>query len=96
MFRQNLHLISKERKFNRGKLRGHPELSEKGGKSGVRIIGMCSWCKKFRGHDGDWYPLNQLKVENANPRISHGICPACAEIWYPDIYEAIRLKRARS
>ena len=96
MFIQELHRASKDRRFNRRKLRDNPELTGKGRKSSARIIVICSCCKKLRGRDGDWHPLNRLKVENADLQFSHGICPACAKALYPDAYEAIRRKRACS
>lgn len=58
-----------------------------------RRFSVCSYCRQFRGDDGDWHPLSLLGMETPDLRISHGICPACAEALYPELYEAVLAKR---
>ena len=60
----------------------------------ARVISICSYCRKFRGDDDNWYPLSLLDSDLSHLRTSHGICPACAEALYPDLYEAVTAKRA--
>jgi hypothetical protein len=49
---------------------------------------MCSWCKRVR-QEGRWLDLEEgvqeleLLSRGPLPEISHGMCPACIEAYYP-------------
>ena len=72
----------------------HRSSLKKPGKTYGRILSVCSYCRQFRGDDGDWHPLSLLRTEDSDLRVSHGICPTCAEALYPELYEAVTAKRA--
>ncbi len=48
------------------------------------IVTLCSWCKRVRLEDGSWAEVERavevmgLFDEAELPRISHGMCPDCA------------------
>ena len=44
------------------------------------LIPMCSWCRKLRDEDSYWQTVESYIAANSGSRITHGICPACAEI----------------
>jgi len=50
------------------------------------IIPICSNCKKIRDDKGYWNQVEQYLMDHTEAEFSHGICPACAEALYPDIY----------
>lgn len=41
------------------------------------LLPICSWCKKIRGEDGNWHPLESYVAEHSDASFSHGICPGC-------------------
>jgi len=53
--------------------------------SGDDIITMCSYCGDLKDSDGKWKPIEaevsdrDLFQHRELPKISHGICPTCAE-----------------
>lgn len=72
----------------------HRSSLKKPGKTYGRILSVCSYCRQFRGDDGDWHPLSLLRPKYSDLRVSHGICPTCAEALYPELYEAVTAKKA--
>lgn len=55
---------------------------------GNTLVVMCSWCKRVR-REGRWLDLEEgvqeleLLSRGPLPEISHGMCPACIEAYYP-------------
>lgn len=52
---------------------------------------MCGWHEKYFGH-----PLHMdgpLPTGEPGERISHGMCPACAERWKEEIAQARRVMK---
>lgn len=49
------------------------------------IIPICGFCKKIRGADGHWHPVDIYIRRNSDTDFSHGICPECHTRHYPDI-----------
>jgi hypothetical protein len=49
------------------------------------IIPICANCKKVRTDAGEWQQVEQYVHEHSAAEFSHGICPACARLLYPDI-----------
>ena len=43
-----------------------------------RILPVCSWCRKIRGDEGQWLPLDDYLRRHAQTDFTHGICPSCA------------------
>jgi hypothetical protein len=48
------------------------------------IVPICSHCKKVRTEIGDWLQLEQYVAEHTDADFSHGICPTCMEVHYPN------------
>jgi hypothetical protein len=42
------------------------------------VLPICSVCKKFRSGD-DWMTLEEYMLKHSEARLTHGICPECAE-----------------
>ncbi|MEQ1859164.1 MAG: response regulator [Chthoniobacteraceae bacterium] len=41
------------------------------------LVAICSACKKIRGADGCWQPLESFLSEHTGAKFSHGLCPDC-------------------
>ncbi|WP_417912241.1 hypothetical protein [Candidatus Electronema sp. TJ] len=48
------------------------------------LLSICAACKRIRGQDGGWRPLETYITEQSDAHFTHGICPDCAERLYPD------------
>ena len=49
------------------------------------IIPICSICKKIRDDKGYWNQLESYMKKHSEAEFSHGLCPDCAEKYYPDV-----------
>lgn len=41
------------------------------------LLPVCAWCKKVRDDHNYWRTLESYLTENADVRVTHGICPDC-------------------
>lgn len=48
------------------------------------LIPICSGCKKIRDDRGYWQQLEAYLTAHSGAMLTHGICPACESIYYPD------------
>ena len=48
------------------------------------LIPICSNCKKIRDDKGYWDQLEGYIQEHSTAKFSHGICPECAALLYPE------------
>ena len=48
------------------------------------IIPICASCKKIRGDEGSWTQLEVYIRDHSQAEFSHGICPECLKVLYPD------------
>lgn len=44
------------------------------------LIPLCSWCRKIRCDDDSWQTVETYIERNSASRVTHGICPTCAEV----------------
>jgi len=44
------------------------------------IVSLCATCKKTRGSDGVWYPVEHAFL-SSGLQVSHGACPDCLSFW---------------
>lgn len=51
------------------------------------IIPICSHCKNVRDDQGYWNRLEEYLTAHSHASLSHGICPECAEKFFPGITE---------
>jgi len=49
------------------------------------ILPICSHCKKIRDDKGYWNQIEGYIKNNTDVDFSHGICPECANRYYPDL-----------
>ncbi|HEX4929239.1 MAG TPA: hypothetical protein VFV62_00920 [Gaiellaceae bacterium] len=48
------------------------------------LLAMCASCKRIRGEDDHWEPVEAYLQRHGEISVSHGICPGCANELYPD------------
>lgn len=53
------------------------------------LLPMCSSCKKIRYDKGYWNQVDAYISTHSGAKISHGICPDCAQRLYPEFYDKI-------
>jgi hypothetical protein len=51
------------------------------------ILPICSFCKKIRNQDGVWESIESYIIKRSEAEFSHGVCPDCYRINYPDLYQ---------
>lgn len=59
-----------------------------------RIIPICTQCNKIRNDQNYWMQLEQYFHEHENMDLSHGICPDCLKLLYPDYADDIRRRES--
>ena len=50
------------------------------------LIPMCANCKKIRDDQGYWNQVENYIAARTDASFTHGICPECAKILYPDLH----------
>jgi len=57
----------------------------------VKVLGgflpICANCKKIRNNDDTWVPIEEYIGEHSEAEFSHGICPECAKMLYPELHK---------
>lgn len=48
------------------------------------LLPICSGCKMIRDKEGNWHQIEGYIMEHSEASFSHGICPDCTKILYPD------------
>jgi PAS domain S-box-containing protein len=51
------------------------------------LLPICASCKKIRDDQGYWQRLEKFIQEHSGAVFTHGICPDCAKVLYPDLDE---------
>ena len=51
------------------------------------IVPICANCKKIRDDKGYWNQVEKYVSERTEAQFSHGICPDCVKVLYPDLYK---------
>jgi PAS domain S-box-containing protein len=49
------------------------------------LLPICAGCKKIRDEGGDWQQIESYITERSHAQFSHGLCPACAESYFPHL-----------
>lgn len=49
------------------------------------LVPICSGCKKIRDDSGYWNQLETFIQKHSDAKFSHGLCPDCSKIYFPDI-----------
>jgi hypothetical protein len=48
------------------------------------LLPICSFCKSIRNDKGEWEKLELYISDRSDALFSHGFCPSCQKIHYPD------------
>lgn len=48
------------------------------------LVPICASCKKIRDDAGYWTQVEKFVQDHTHAMFSHGMCPDCARIYYPD------------
>jgi len=51
------------------------------------IIHICANCKQVHDEDGKWMPIELYVEQYSDVSFSHGLCPDCAELLYPQYFK---------
>ena len=54
------------------------------------IIPICANCKKIKTDKGSWTQMESYISEHSDAEFSHGICPNCSEILYPELEPSVK------
>ena len=49
------------------------------------FLPICAHCKKIRDANDAWIPIEAYISDHTETEFSHGICPACATEFYPEL-----------
>jgi hypothetical protein len=56
------------------------------------MLPICSHCKSIRDDDGYWQRVENYVCAHSHAKFSHGICPACMEKLYPEVFFDLRAR----
>jgi hypothetical protein len=51
------------------------------------LLPICSACKKIRDEKGDWDIIEAYVQKHSEAQFTHGICPDCAWVMYPELFK---------
>ena len=49
------------------------------------LLPICSGCKRIRGEDGKWWPLEAYIDKHTDSDFTHTLCLDCKDVFYPEI-----------
>ncbi|MGD0018972.1 MAG: hypothetical protein ABSD62_06920 [Candidatus Limnocylindrales bacterium] len=49
------------------------------------ILPICAHCKRIRDADDTWVRIETYVEERSGAQFSHGICPQCADLYFPGV-----------
>jgi two-component system cell cycle response regulator len=53
------------------------------------MIPICARCKKIRDDGGFWHQIEEYLREHADLEFTHGYCPECVKVLYPEFYDRL-------
>jgi PAS domain S-box-containing protein len=53
------------------------------------LLPICASCKKIRNDDGYWEQVEVYIRSRSNAEFTHGICPDCVRVLYPEYHERL-------
>lgn len=93
-------LFSLKRRAHRAQLQANEEVHEANDQLAARareleaaatkierlkeLLSLCSNCKNVRYESGIWHPVEQYLLDHASAVVTHGICPDCVGVLYPN------------
>lgn len=55
------------------------------------LLPICAMCKKIRGKDNRWYPVERYVSEHSDASFTHGLCPECGA----GVMEGLKKRKAQ-
>lgn len=49
------------------------------------LLSICAFCKGIRNAAGQWEPLETYISTRSEAQFSHGLCPGCGKLHYPEL-----------
>jgi len=82
----NLRDISECKQAEAEKEKLASELQEAAAKASLLtgLLSICASCKKVKDEAGHWEQIESYFRERSEVEFSHGMCPECAKLWFPD------------
>ena len=75
-------VIGKLEESNRTLQRAHEEIETLRG-----LLPICMYCKKIRTEGDTWVEIEQYIRKHSHAQFSHGVCTACYQKHYAELYE---------
>ena len=57
------------------------------------LLPICSHCKGIRNDAGYWQSIEAYVCAHTEADLSHGICPTCLKLHYPEVYERLHAEK---
>ncbi|HXH71317.1 MAG TPA: hypothetical protein VNI58_00675 [Mariprofundaceae bacterium] len=51
------------------------------------LLPVCAGCKRVRDDDGYWEQIDVYIHKHTRAEITHGLCPACVDRYYPGLFD---------
>jgi PAS domain-containing protein len=52
------------------------------------LVPMCASCRKVRDDKNYWQSVEHYLIQHTSMKFSHGLCPDCLKLLYPDLADA--------
>jgi hypothetical protein len=62
-----------------------PERRQRRTRCAEGVLPICAHCKRIREADDTWVRIETYVEERSRAQFSHGICPDCAERYFPGV-----------
>ena len=49
------------------------------------LLPICAKCKRIRDKQNNWHEIEEYISDHSEADFSHGLCPECARVLYPDL-----------
>lgn len=53
------------------------------------FLPLCASCKRIRDAEGNWQQIESYISRHSEAHFSHSVCPDCARMLYPDLFEDV-------
>jgi ligand-binding sensor domain-containing protein len=59
------------------------------------LLPICASCKRIRSDQGYWEQIEAYIRDHSEAQFSHGLCPACVRLLYPDLADQVLARSER-
>lgn len=60
------------------------------------LLPICAHCKRIRSDSDEWESIEQYVERNSEALFSHGLCPDCLHVHYPDVVARLNRLQTRT